>query len=85
MNKNKEKKIIGGEDVSHLEKATPAKTRLARMSLKPSIPSSFGKRKVATKAVDKSNLPNCHNPKKTKNRSIQHKQGSTRRTRSSKP
>lgn len=32
MKKNKEKEIVGGEDVTHLEKATPAETRLARES-----------------------------------------------------
>jgi len=80
MNKNKEKEIIGREDVTRLEKATPIETRLARVSLKPSIPNSFGKRKFAAKAVDKSNLPSHRNPKKTKNRSIQHKQGSIHQT-----
>lgn len=54
------------EDVTHPEETTPIKTWPARASLKPSIPSSFGKRKVALGAIDKSNLPNCHNPKKLK-------------------
>ena len=36
------------------------------MSLKPSIPSCSEKRKVASKSGDKSNLPNCCNPKKQK-------------------
>lgn len=66
MNKNKENEIVGGEDITRLEKATPAETCLARVSLKPSIPNSFGKRKVATKAIDKSNLPSRRNPKKNK-------------------
>ena len=54
------------EDVTHPEETTPIKTWLAHASLKPSIPNSFGKRKVAPRAIDKSNLPNCHNPKKQK-------------------
>ena len=57
MNKNKEKEIVGGEDVTRLEEATLTETRLACVSLKPLIPSYSGKRKVAAKAVDKSNLP----------------------------
>ena len=65
-NKNKEKEIVGGEDVSCLEEATPVETHLARVSLKPLIPSCYEKRKVASKAVDKSNLPSRCNPKKQK-------------------
>ena len=66
MNKNKENEIVSGEDITHPKEATPIKTRPARASLKPSIPSSSGKRKVVARAVDKSNIPSCHNPKKQK-------------------
>ena len=62
MNKNKEKEIVRGRYSSR--RGYPINTWPARASLKPSIPSSSRKRKVATRAVGKSNLTNCHNPKK---------------------
>ena len=63
MNKNKEKEIADGEDITLPKETTPVETRPARTGLKPLLPSSSGKRKV-DKVIDKSTLPSHHNLKK---------------------
>ena len=63
MNKNKEKEIADGEDITLQKETTPVETRPARTGLKPFLPSSSGKRKV-DKVIDKSTLPSHRNLKK---------------------
>lgn len=63
MNKNKEKEIADGEDITLPKETTPVETRPARTGLKPLLPSSSGKRKV-DKVIDKSTLPSHRNLKK---------------------
>ena len=63
MNKNKEKEIADGEDITLPKETNPVETRPARTGLKPLLPSSSGKRKV-DKVIDKSTLPSHRNLKK---------------------